>query len=60
MVACILQGVAASVSRVQGGKMCTPTVKAVSLASILQAVVKSGIDLHVFTLKCGASCSVQS
>ncbi|KAL0048524.1 hypothetical protein WJX82_005046 [Trebouxia sp. C0006] len=37
-----LQGVAASVSRVQGAKMCTPTVKAASLASILQAVVKSG------------------
>ncbi|KAA6421892.1 MAG: hypothetical protein FRX49_08211, partial [Trebouxia sp. A1-2] len=37
-----LQGVAASIIRVQDGKMCTPTVKAASLASILQAVVTSG------------------
>ncbi|KAL0023111.1 hypothetical protein WJX77_002676 [Trebouxia sp. C0004] len=37
-----LQGVAASVRRLQGGKICTPTVKAASLAGILQAVVTSG------------------
>ncbi len=44
ITAIVLQGVAASISTLQGGKICTPTVKAASLASILQAVVTSGME----------------